>query len=221
MPLNTVIFDMDGLLIDSEPLWEAAGTEALQRYGVALTDNQYHTTTGLRTREWLEWWFSQFNVDHAFLQEAEEFIIAKAIEKIGLHGQPFAGVEYIFSFFRQRGFRIGLATSSPLSLVQVVTEKLKIGEKLDAIASAEKLALGKPHPQVYLDCALLLHAAPHECVCFEDSFNGMIAAKAARMKCVVIPAPGQAHEPKWNAADMQLANLQEFNDEMLERLNEG
>ena len=219
MPLNTVIFDMDGLLIDSEPLWEAAGTEALQRYGVRLTDNQYHSTTGLRTREWLQWWFGQFNIDAAHLQEAEEFIIARAIEKIGLHGEPFAGVEYIFSFFRQRGFRIGLATSSPLSLVQVVIQKLQLGNELDAIASAEKLSLGKPHPQVYLDCALLLHAVPHECVCFEDSFNGMIAAKAARMKCVVIPARDHAHEPKWKAADLQLDDLGEFNEEMLGRLN--
>ncbi len=218
MKLTTVIFDMDGLLIDSEPYWEEAGKETLEEFGIALVPEQYHITTGLRTPEWIHWWFSYFNIDLQFAKAAEEKIVAKAIGKIGKYGKPLPGVERIFDFFQERNFRIGLATSSPLSLVEVVAEKLQIGGQLQAIASAEELPYGKPHPQVYLDCAAALQVSPLECVCFEDSFNGMIAVKAARMKCIVVPAPHQHHETRWDAADRKLRSLLEVDQSVLDAL---
>lgn len=218
MKPTTVIFDMDGLLIDSEPYWEEAGAETLQEFGVSLIPDQYHATTGLRTREWIHWWFSYFNIDLKFAQAAEDTIVAKAIEKIGQHGKALPGVENIFPFFRERNFKIGIATSSPLSLVKVVTDKLGINDYLQAIASAENLPYGKPHPQVYLDCAAALAVSPLECICFEDSFNGMIAVKAARMKCVVIPAPHQHDETRWDAADRKLQSLLQFDQPLLDSL---
>lgn len=218
MKPTTVIFDMDGLLIDSEPLWEEAGQETLQEFGVTLIPEQYHITTGLRTREWIQWWFAYFGVDQQHAQAAEETIVAKAIDKIGRHGVALPGVQEIFHFFRDRQFRIGLATSSPLELVKVVADKLQLNDYLQAIASAETLPFGKPHPQVYLDCAATLGVSPLECICFEDSFNGMIAVKAARMKCVVIPAPHQHHETRWDAADSKLKSLLQFDQQVLEAL---
>lgn len=218
MKPTTVIFDMDGLLIDSEPYWEEAGKETLENFGITLSPEQYHGTTGLRTREWIQWWFSWFNIDQKHALAAEQAILDKALEKIAAHGQPMPGSDTIFGFFRERGFRIGLATSSPHTLVNVVAEKLKIGHYLQAIASAEELPYGKPHPQVYLNCADSLQVSPLHCLCFEDSFNGMIAVKAARMKCVVIPAPHHHHETRWDAADIKLRSLLEFNQEILDRL---
>ncbi|HXO74118.1 MAG TPA: hypothetical protein VN824_02785, partial [Puia sp.] len=72
---------------------------------------------------------------------------------------------------------------------------------------------------VYMDCAEALDVNPLNCLAFEDSFNGLIAAKAARMKCVVIPVSDQAHLPKWGAADLKLSSLLEFGDEQLNALN--
>jgi mannitol-1-/sugar-/sorbitol-6-/2-deoxyglucose-6-phosphatase len=216
--LNTVIFDMDGLLIDSEPLWQEAGQETLQHFNIKLTVEQYHISTGLRTREWIEHWFRYFKIDMEHALIAEEMIIRKAIEKIAAKGQPFAGVQYILQFFRQRNFKIGLASSSPMELINVVVDKLQIDDLVTAKASAEHLPLGKPHPQVYLNCAELLRVSPLECVCFEDSFNGMIAAKAARMKCVVIPFWQHQQEPRWAAADLKISSLQNFNGLLLEGL---
>ena len=215
--LNTVIFDMDGLLIDSEPFWQEAGKETMAQFGVTLTHEQYHTSTGLRTEEWIEHWFRHFNIkeDRA---DAVTTIITKAIEKIYQSAEPMPGVNYIFEYFAKRKFKIGLATSSPKSLVDVVTEKLNIGSYLQAISSAEHLPYGKPHPQVFLNCAEHLGSSPLECVCFEDSFFGMIAAKAARMKCVVVPAPDQQKESRWSAADLRLSSLNNFNDLLLESL---
>ncbi|MDH7461562.1 hexitol phosphatase HxpB [Chitinophagaceae bacterium 26-R-25] len=215
--LNTVIFDMDGLLIDSEPLWEKAGIATLAQYNVAITQDEYHKTTGLRTQEWIEYWFRHFGIT-APAKPAVDVIIEKAIDSIREFGKPMSGVEYIFNYFSDRGFKIGLATSSPKSLIDVVVAKLNIGHYLQAITSAEHLPYGKPHPQVFLNCAEALNSSPLECICFEDSFNGMIAAKAARMKCVIIPAPQQRNEHKWEAADLKLSSLLNFNDLLLERL---
>ena len=212
MELNTVIFDMDGLLIDSEPYWQEAGTETLDDFAIVLNQDQYHETTGLRTKEWIDYWFSHFGIDKEHAPAAEEAIHRKAIEKIHVHGLGMPGVESILSFFKNRKFRIGLATSSPLELVEVVAGKLGIGHYFQAIASASELPHGKPHPQVYLNCAEMLGASPLECICFEDSFNGLIAAKAARMTCVVVPAADQYDLLKWGAADLKLHSLEEFPD---------
>ena len=218
MNLTTVIFDMDGLLIDSEPCWQEAGMEALAKFGLSLNMDQYHMTTGLRTVEWIDYWFTYFGVDKKHSKEAEDIVHELAIEKISTHAEPMPGVDDIFSFFLERRFRIGLATSSPLALVDVVTKKLGIGSWLEAITSAEYIPLGKPHPQVYLDCAAKLGVRATECLCFEDSFNGMIAVKAARMKSVVIPAADQWSLPKWDASDLKLGSLLEFNPQLLASL---
>jgi sugar-phosphatase len=215
MELNTVIFDMDGLLIDSEPYWQRAGTETLQKFNVTLAPAQYHHTTGLRTPEWLDYWFGVFGIPKNNMQEAVDSLHANVFEKIKAQAAPLPGIGHIFPYFKKKGFRIGLATSSPLSLVDIVVDKLGIGHYLDATASAEHLPFGKPHPQVYMDCAAALGVHPLQCICFEDSFNGLIAAKAARMRCVVIPVADQYALPKWGAADAKLHSLIDFNDKYL------
>lgn len=128
------------------------------------------------------------------------------------------GLEHIFNFFIQRKFKIGLATSSGNKVIDVVVNKLGVKDYLQAISSADDLAYGKPHPQVYLNCAEKLGSNPIQCICFEDSFNGLIAAKAARMKCVVIPAPHENQHSKFNAADLKLSSLQNFNELLMQTL---
>lgn len=216
--LNTVIFDMDGLLIDSEPHWQKAGMEVLAHYGVDMTVEQYHSSTGLRTREWLEYWFDHFNITNNNTTQAIRSIEDKAIENIQNNGIAFPGTAYVLDFFRKRNFKIGLATSSPLRLVDVVINKLGIENYFDAFSSAEFLPLGKPHPQVYINCAAALKVSPLHCLCFEDSFNGVIAAKAARMRCIAVPEPIQFKQLRWGAADMKLANLMEVNESLISQL---
>jgi sugar-phosphatase len=217
--LNTVIFDMDGLLIDSEPLWQKAGMDTLEHFGAKITIDQYHTSTGLRTKEWIEYWFNIYQVDPANSATAISMVLDKAIEYIDLEGQAFPGTYSILNYFKEKKFRIGLATSSPLRLVDVVVKKLGIGQFFKAYASAEFLPLGKPHPQVYLNCAEQLGANPINCLGFEDSFYGMISVKAAKMKCVVIPEPIVYNQAKWTAADFKLLSLKQFDDSILHYLS--
>ena len=217
--LDTVIFDMDGLLIDSEPLWQKAGMQTLSDYGISITLEQYHQTIGLRTPEWIDWWFTSFNIPIEHAAAAISAIEAKAIALIEKEGIAYPGTKYILDFFRDRNFTIGLATSSPMKLVEVVVNKLGIAGYFKAYSSAEFLPFGKPHPEVYLNCAKALAVKPQHCLCFEDSFNGMISAKAAKMKCVVVPALMENEHKKFNAADLRISSLQEFNESTLSVLS--
>ncbi len=216
--LNTVIFDMDGLLIDSEPLWQEAANEIFNKLGVVLTLEQYETSTGLRTEEFLDCWFTYFKLDKTLIPKLEIEIVESVIQKVKTKGKFLPGVDYIFNFFEQRNFKIGLASSSPLSLIHAVVDLLGIKNKLQAITSAQHLEYGKPHPQVFLNCAKELKSNPENCICFEDSLNGLIAAKAAKMKCVIIPVTHQINLKKWCIADVKLNSLDEFNETHLKNL---
>jgi len=212
MDLNTVIFDMDGLLIDSEPLWTEAASEVFESYGKKLSPEDFLTTTGLRTSEFVSWWLRDYKFDNTELEKAAEQIVQRVIKKIRLKGKAMPGLEYIFDFFSKRGYKIGLATSSPMIVAKTVVNMLGMGNYLQATTSAEKMDYGKPHPQVYLDCAKALESSPLQCICFEDSVNGMIAAKAARMRCVVVPAYSQQKDDKWSIADLKISSLKNFSE---------
>lgn len=206
---------MDGLLIDSEPLWQEAGTELLSQFDLSLTDEQYQSSTGLRTPEWIDHWFGYFGIPKSKALESITSTEDSAIGKIRELGLAMPGVEYIMRFFQEKNFRIGLASSSPMRLIDVVVDKLNIRSLLHATISAEALAYGKPHPQVFINCAEELAVHPAQCIVFEDSFNGMIAAKAAKMKCVVVPHHSAYNNPQWGAADLKLKSLDEFEDKNL------
>jgi mannitol-1-/sugar-/sorbitol-6-/2-deoxyglucose-6-phosphatase len=218
MKPNAVIFDMDGLLIDSEPLWREAANELFVHYGKQLTPQQYSVTTGLRTKEFVGYWFRHFDLPAEGSAHAEKMIVDHVIKLVQQKCKPMPGVAHIFNFFLERNFKIGLATSSPPELIDVVVDLLGIRTHLQAISSAESLAFGKPHPEVYLNCAEKLDVQPAQCICFEDSFNGMIAAKAAKMKCVIVPAIQEAKNPAWEAADLKISTLANFNELLLESL---
>lgn len=218
MQLNTVIFDMDGLLIDSEPLWHQAADEVFAKFNIKLSHAQHLASTGMRTKEFTEWWFTQFNIPLSLVDENCEAILQNVLLKIEKRGKPMPGVEHIFNFFISRKFKIGLASSSPMELIDVVVDKLGLRKHLQAICSAAQLPYGKPHPQVYLDCAEILGSHPLSCICFEDSFSGMIAAKAARMKCVVVPSLHDSKQPRFGAADLKISSLQNFNELLMQTL---
>jgi mannitol-1-/sugar-/sorbitol-6-/2-deoxyglucose-6-phosphatase len=210
MKIQSVIFDMDGLLIDSEPLWYEAAVEVFSPLGIDLTPELYASSIGLRTKEFVENWFSAYNIDRSLAPDAVTRINDVVVDKIRHNGEAMPGVMQVLEQVRAGGLKIGLATSSPMRLIDVVVDKLGIREYFSVFSSAENLVHGKPHPQVYLDCASALGVEPVSCVCFEDSFHGMIAAKAARMKCVVVPLPAFRDELRFQTADLLLNSLEEF-----------
>lgn len=207
MKTTTAIFDMDGLLIDSEPLWYEAAQECLTKFDITIAEEQYVETTGLRTKEFLQHWFGVYNIDLVHIPTAEKEITDLVISKVIDTGTMMEGVVETMELVRQSSLKVGLASSSPLALINAVLDKTKMQHYFSAKCSAEFLPFGKPNPQVFINCAIALGSPPSACVCFEDSFNGMIAAKAARMKCIVVPHPDQFHQERWNIADLRLNSL--------------
>lgn len=214
--MDTLIMDMDGVLIDSEPLWEIAGKSGLSKYGIELTSEDYYNTTGLRTQEWLEHWYRVFNVENADKVADEAMIVDEVVKLVKARGEMLPGVDTFLSRIKEMGIKIGLATSSPLVLAEVVVEKLDLGQFFETLTSAAPLNFGKPHPEVYLECATQMGSDPVHCACVEDSINGMIAAKAAKMKCMVVPAAGMEARKEWGMADFFATSLLEVPEAFFE-----
>jgi sugar-phosphatase len=218
--LTTVIFDMDGLLIDSEPLWGEAMQEVFALMNIHLKPEHYQHTTGLRTSEVVDYWYHHFKWEGKSPDKVTCEIIEAVTAKILSQGAAMEGLDYILPFFRDRGFRIGLASSSPMALIRSVLQHLGIRSYFQAVYSAEFESYGKPHPAVYLACARELESRPLECIVFEDSITGLIAAKAARMKTVAVPEAHRRSDPRYVLADLTLDSLRDFTQEDLSRLQE-
>jgi len=216
--MNTVIFDMDGLLIDSEPLWGIAMREVFATVGVALSSELSSQTTGLRTVEVVDYWHNYFKWNGKTKEQVTTEIIDAVTAKILSQGTAMDGLHYILEYFRGKDWKIGLASSSPMRLIKSALDHLDITPYFHAVCSAEFESHGKPHPAVYLACAKALNSDPLHCIAFEDSVTGMIAAKAARMKVVVVPEAHKRGDKRYALADIKLDSLTEFNDGQLKLL---
>ena len=209
--IKAVIFDLDGLLIDSEPLWQEAEILVFKRVNIILTPDLCLRTKGLRIDEVVDYWYQRYPWTNLSKQEVEELIVVKLIELIRLKGKPLAGVDKAIAFIQQQPVKIALASSSALVIIQAALQKLNLSEVFVRVNSAQSEALGKPHPGVYLTTAKQLNVLPQNCLALEDSLNGVLAAKAAQMKCIAIPEPLQYNNPKFAIADRILKSLEELN----------
>jgi mannitol-1-/sugar-/sorbitol-6-/2-deoxyglucose-6-phosphatase len=217
--ISAIIFDMDGVLIDSEPFWQESEIDVFGRAGLALTREMCLQTMGLRVDEVVEYWRRRRTFDDAPAGTLEDAIIGGVVERILSKGEAREGAAHALDFFRRRGLRVALASSSAYRLIGAVTERLGLAGWFEVVYSAEEEEYGKPHPGVYLTTARRLEVAPVDCLAIEDSFNGVLAAKAARMKCVVVPEPVQRHDPRFSIADVLLDSLADVNEEVWQRLD--
>ncbi len=217
--IRAVIFDMDGVLLDSEPYWQEAQREAFIKVGVDVTDAMCHETMGLRIDEVVAHWFKRFGWHGLSCKEVEEQVIQGVIDRIHAHGELLPGVGRAVGFFRNKDLRIALASSSAVRLINAVIDKFELRNSFDVIHSAEHEAYGKPHPAIYLSTADRLGVDPTSCLAVEDSFNGLIAAKAARMKTVCIPAKHMWDQTKFDIADVKLRSLNDVTEDIFVRLN--
>lgn len=198
---EAVIFDMDGVLIDSEPLWKIAMEEVFQDVGCALTRADFQKTVGLRIDEVVRYWYRHVGWSGFTPTAVEEAIVTRMVSLINQQGSPLPGVLETLHFLSQNEIKIGLATSSYEVLIDAVLESIQARTYFDVTHSAQHEAFGKPHPAVYLTTAQRLGVEPQKCLVIEDSLNGIISAKAAGMHVVCIPEKTHHPEPKLIIAD--------------------
>jgi sugar-phosphatase len=207
---DAVIFDMDGVLIDSEPLWKIAMEEVFRSIGSELTRQDFQKTVGLRLDEVIIFWHQHEGWRNVTPKEVEQQIVLKMVELIRENAAPLQGVLETLAFLQARKIKIGLATSSYEILIQTVLRELKIASFFEVTHSAEHEVYGKPHPAVYLTVADRLAVSPVRCLVIEDSLNGVISGKAAKMKVVCIPEKTHFPEPKLILADYQFETMTDF-----------
>ena len=217
--IKAVIFDMDGLLINSEPLWQEAEILVFKQVGVNLTSELCQRTQGLRIDEVVEYWYQRYPWTNLTKLKVEELIVNKVIELIHSKGEALPGVEQAIAFVRGKKVRIALASSSAMIIIQAALKKLGLIDAFAQVYSAESEILGKPHPGVYLTTAKQLDLAPQSCLAIEDSLNGVLAAKAAQMKCIAIPEAIQQNNPKFAIADCILKSLKDLDNSIWNELN--
>jgi HAD superfamily hydrolase (TIGR01509 family) len=182
-----VIFDLDGVLLDSERVWETARREVALANGGSWREDAQATMMGMSTTEWTAWMREELGVE---LQPQELFDeVTRRLEASYRSRLPLlAGAEAAVRGLAER-WPLAIASSSSRVLIDLFLELSRLGPCFRASVSSEEVARGKPAPDVYLEAARRLGAQPPACVAIEDSTNGIRAAAAAGMVVIAIPEP--------------------------------
>lgn len=210
MSFSACIFDMDGVLLDSEPFWRRAEREIFSRVGIHLTEEDCVETMGIRIDEVVRYRFNQHPGHYPPIEDVAQRIVNRVAELVESEGRPLPGVITALDFLQEQQLPLALASSSSAQLITTTLKALKLEKFFPLWHSAEGEPYGKPHPAVYLATCAKLGVQPHLCLAIEDSLNGVIAAKAARMSCVAVPEKAVAQLPQFAIADVTLNSLAEL-----------
>lgn len=216
--IQAVIFDMDGLLIDSEPFWQQAQKEAYATINIYPTKADLHATMGNRVNEVVEYWYHRQPWKGPSQADIVAQIVDRLLEQVRAKGTAKPGARAVLDLCKQQGLPMALASSSDMEIIDTVLDVLQIRDYFDHVYSAEHEPLGKPHPGVFVSTAAFLQVPARHCLVFEDSPAGVLAAKAAKMKCVAVPEPDTKEHPFIQTADLILDSLEAFTEKTLKQL---
>ena len=199
---KAVIFDMDGVLVESEAIWKQAEYEVFSSLGVSVTEENSSYTQSMTTKEVTAFWYQKFPWKETPLSEVEEMVVRRVMELILLKDCATLGISAFIKNLKERNFKIGLATNAPEKIIPVVLKKTGTESLFDSVSSADFEEKGKPHPAIYLNTAKKLKVMPEECAVIEDSETGMEAAKKAGMSVIAYTNGKNTVSLQW--ADYQI-----------------
>ncbi|MCF8379953.1 MAG: hexitol phosphatase HxpB [Bacteroidales bacterium] len=217
--IEAVIFDMDGILIDSETFWQETERTIMKDYGIEIKKEMQKDSFGLCTAEQIAFWYNYKPWPNPDFAEIEKNYDGIMLNYFNTRLELMPGVTYILDFFKKKGLKIALASSSNLVLIEAFVKRFNLGHYFDVIHSAENEEYAKPHPAVYIGTAKRLSINPMNCMAIEDSIHGVISAKAARMKVVAIPDKVHYHYPEYVIADLKLKSLNELGEKEFNSIN--
>lgn len=168
--IEAVLFDMDGLLIDSEPFWQRAEIEVFETVGIELSVPMCLETRGRRLDEVVEHWFARSPWRSPSRREIAEAIVARVTALVSEQGTARPGVAHAIEFFARRGLPLAVASSSNYSIIEAALSRLAIRERFAAIHSGESERFGKPHPAIFLGAAHKLARACRE-FCVREPYD--------------------------------------------------
>jgi sugar-phosphatase len=212
------IFDMDGLLLDSEILWHEAEIEILGDLGVPLAVDGCRSTKGMFVDEVTVYWHSRYPWAGPTPAEVAVTIVDRVIALVIEKGELKPGAEHAIGLCTERGLPIAVASSSQYRLIDTALAHFDLRRHFTLVHSAEDEDYGKPHPAVFLTAAAKLGAAPRRCLVWEDAPAGVLAAKAASMTCIAVPEEGEGQHPAFGLADEVVGSLLEMDDARFDAL---
>jgi HAD superfamily hydrolase (TIGR01509 family) len=206
--LQAVIFDMDGVLVDSEPFGFEAMRRVMARHGLPYGEEENAEFLGRTTLDSCR----ILRARHRLLESEEtlaDWYVEAMLEQIARGPIPMAGVPEVLRGVRGAGYRLALASSAEVRLIDANLAALAIRPLFEAVVSGTQVARGKPAPDVFLAAAERLGVPAAACLVVEDSRNGLLAAKAAGMRCAVVPCAQTLHQ-EFGEADHRIAALPEL-----------
>ncbi len=185
-PISAVVFDMDGVLVDTEHLWDEVREELTTEWGGRYTPEAQEAMMGMSSLEW-----SRYLHETVGLREAPERInqevVRRMLARYGVELPVIPGAIEAVRRLDGAGYRLAVASSSNRELIDAVLRRLELAALFEVTVSSEEVERGKPAPDVYLEATRRLEVEPAECVAIEDSASGIRAARAAGMRVIAYP----------------------------------
>jgi len=213
--IQTVIFDMDGVIIDSEPVYFEIDKQMFEELNIAVSFEEHCSYVGTSSQNM----WTAIITKHGISEQPAELMrkeyslylehLANAKDL-----QPIDGVVELIHELYKNNFKLVLASSSQMASIDIVLNKFKLDELFIAKVSGSELAHSKPHPEIFLRSARLIKSDPSECIVIEDSKNGVTAAKAAGMKCIGFLNPNSGNQDLKNA-DLVIHSFGELNADIV------
>jgi len=205
---QAVIFDMDGVITDSEPLYSEAVNLVLAKAGASLTDEDHRAIMGSSIDFTWQYVIDRFGLEGT-LEDWKPSYDHAVVELLSSNVIASDGLGWLLNALKSLGIRIGLATSSQRNWVEAVLSRLAVTDAFDAIATTEMVEQAKPAPDVYLLAATKLGIGPERCIAIEDTPRGIASAKSAGMFVIAVRT-GSTAQMDVSAADQVIDNLGHF-----------
>jgi beta-phosphoglucomutase family hydrolase len=211
--IKAVIFDMDGLMVDTEPLYSQAMQQVAQKRGKCFTLELKQKIMGRLAIDSMRIFKEALGLNESpeeILEEREKIygkLIAQEIK-------PMPGLFKVLELLDKMGIRKAIASSSKRCWIELIIDKLGIRNQFEIIVSGQEIQRGKPNPDIYLLAAKKLNLKPQQCLVIEDATSGVKSAKSANMKCIAIPNQF-TQGLDFSGADLVLNSLEEINEHLL------
>ncbi|MFT4176841.1 MAG: HAD family phosphatase [Luteolibacter sp.] len=219
MSLEAVIFDFDGVVVDSHHAHERSWFELAAELGETLTYEQFHETFGQRNESIIPWLGWADAMDHAKIRrlgDRKEVLYRAILEKEGI--VPLPGVVALLKKLGEAGIPTAVGTSAPRANIECVFRLLGLADDFREISASEDVSRGKPDPEVFLKAAAKLKVKPENCVVIEDAHAGIRAARAGGMKAVAVTTTHDADALAREMPDLVVDSLDELDVERLGKL---
>jgi len=216
--IQTVIFDLDGVIIDSEPVHFRLEKQMLNELQITVSSEEHNSYVGMSSENMWETIVNKHNLSYQpseLVQKKHSLYIDHLINEKNLH--PIHGAAELIKELYENNFKLIIASSSPLVVIDAVLKKFHLSSYFIATVSGTQLVHSKPHPEIFLQAANLANSKTEECVVIEDSQNGVAAAKAAGMKCIGFANPNSGNQ-NLSKADLVIKSFEEINVGLIRNL---